>query len=80
MIHRLADFFNPSVDKKEDTTNRLTSPNKNKNLSPKPRKKRFNYKEKNWRRDIISVEIFILIIFIFLPVIFYITGHMKFNF
>jgi len=85
MIHRLNDLFDSfsNKNKKESKNINDSKPNntiEQKNNIPKLRKNRFSYKKKNWRRDIISMEIFLLIIFIFLPVIFYITGHMKFNF
>lgn len=54
---------------------KISDPEKN-----KPRKNRFNVKKKNWRKDVISFEIFILIIFIFLPVILYFTDKVTFNF
>ena len=72
MFHLLSDFF-----PKEKSP--LPEKQIEKKITPKPRKKRFNYKEKNRRRDIISFEILILLLFIFLPVIFYLTGHMEFD-
>lgn len=35
--------------------------------------------ENNIRKDIISLEIVILILFVFVPVLFYITGNLKFD-
>ena len=75
MFHLLSDFFPKEPEKK--SIEEKPSPKK---LTPKPRKQRFNYKEKNWRKDVIYIEILILILFVFFPVLFYITGHMKFNF
>ena len=74
MFHLLSDFF----PKKKEEPPKLENKTEKK-LTPKPRKKRFKYKKKNWRRDVISLELLILIVFIFLPVVFYVTGHMEFN-
>lgn len=35
------------------------------------------YQDGNIRKDIISVEIIILILFLFLPILFYITGNLE---
>ena len=74
MFHLLSDFFPKEKEKSPKLEKKIE-----KKITPKPRKKRFNYKEKNMRRDIISLEILILLLFIFLPVIFYLTGHMEFD-
>ena len=75
MFHLLSDFF---PKKKEESTKLENKVEKK--LTPGPRKKRFNYKKKNWRRDMISLEILIFLVLIFLPVVFYVTGHMEFDF
>lgn len=55
------------------------SPEKKPNSPSKKAKKKKESKRK-FRDHIISIEIVTLIILIFLPVIFYITGHLTFNF
>ena len=77
MFHLLSDFFPKEPEKSKPQENQ---PELKKKLTPKPRKKRFNYKEKNWRKDVIYIEILILILFVFFPVLFYLTGHMEFDF
>ena len=76
MFHFLSDFF----PKEEKSRTQENQPELKKKASPKPRKKRFNYKEKNWRKDFIYLEVLMLLLFIFFPVLFYLTGHMEFDF
>lgn len=75
MFHFLSDFF-----PKEEKTEPVKEKSPSKKVSPKPRKKRFNYKEKNWRKDFIYFEVLILLLFVFFPVLFYLTGHLEFDF
>ena len=77
MFHLLSDFF-----PKEEEKSPVIEKEIGKKMTPKSviRKRRFNYQKKNWRKDIIYIEILILILLIFFPIIFYVTGKMEFNF